>query len=232
MMLLYSELMDSDSSGTTGDAFSFSIAITDNIDVSGVYIGYWFGSGSQTNLSMSGTGPYTFSISIPFNSIHTLHYIFHASDSGGNWGETFQTDITITDNVSPVFGTDGSDSSGTTGETFSFSIFVTDNIGVTEVYVEYWYGTGSQTNVSMFGTGPYNYSISIPSDSTDTLLYIFHATDSGGNWVETSQTEVTITDKKPIEGWILGIISVCIIILLIIIGLVIISRRKRQEAEE
>ncbi len=222
----------SDSSGTTGDTFSFNIAITDNIDVSGVYLVYWFRSGSQTNVSISGTGPYTYSISVPSGSTDTLHYIFHASDSGGNWGKTSQTDITIKDNDAPVFGTDGSDSSGTTGETFSFSIFVTDNTGVTEVFVEYWYGTESKTNVSMFGNGPYTYSISIPTGSTDTLHYIFLATDSGGNWEESSQVDLNITENNPIEGWIFGIISVCIIILLLMIGLIIISHRKRQGVEE
>ncbi len=79
MMLQYSELIDSGSSGTTGDTFSFRIGLYDNIGVFGVYVDYWFGSGSHSNASMLGTGPYTYSISIPSNSLSTLQYIFQSN---------------------------------------------------------------------------------------------------------------------------------------------------------
>ncbi len=189
------------STGTTGDSFTFNIAVTDNIGINGVYLEYWYGSGSHTNTSMTGSGPYTLTVTFPSGSTDTLHYIFHASDSAGNWVETSQSDVTISDNDGPVFGTDGSDTSGTTGETLDFSIAVTDNIGVNGVYVEYWFGTGSHTNTSMSGTGPYTHSVSVPSDSDDDLHYIFHASDSTGNWEETSQMDVTISDNdKPVFG--------------------------------
>ena len=185
----------SDTSGTTGDQFDFSIAVTDNIGVSTVAVEYWFGSGAHTNTTMSGTGPYTYSITIPSGSTDTLHYVFHAGDSAGNWAAASQVDVTITDNDAPVFGTDGSDTSGTTGDQFDFSIDVTDNIGVFRVTVEYWFGTGTPINSTMSGAGTYTRSIIVPSGSTDPLHYIFHAVDYGGNWAATSQVDVTISDN-------------------------------------
>jgi hypothetical protein len=156
----------SDTSITTGETFDFSIAVTDNIGVTNVYVEYWFGSGTHTNVTMSGSGPYTYSVTVPSNAT-VIRYIFHATDSAGNWEETSQVDVSVSDNDAPEFGTDGSDTAGTTGETFDFSIAVSDNIGVTNVYVEYWFGTGSHTNVSMSGSGPYTYQITVPSGSTD-----------------------------------------------------------------
>ena len=107
----------------------------------------------------------------------------------------------MSDNDAPVFGIDNSNTVGTTGDALSFNISVTDNIGVNGVYVEYWFGTGTHTNVSMSGTGPYTYSITVPYGSTDTLHYIIHSTDSAGNWNETTQVNVTITDNDaPVIG--------------------------------
>ncbi|MCU0800044.1 MAG: PQQ-binding-like beta-propeller repeat protein, partial [Candidatus Thermoplasmatota archaeon] len=140
--------------GTTGDLFVFNISVSDNIAVSNVYVDYWYGSGTHTNVSMTGSGPYTYQITIPSSSIDTLHYILHAVDSSGNWVYTSQKDVTITDNDRPTLGTDNTPSSGTTGDPFSFSISVSDNLGVSSVYVEYWFGTGTHTNVTMSGTGP------------------------------------------------------------------------------
>ncbi|MDG6224259.1 MAG: PQQ-binding-like beta-propeller repeat protein [Candidatus Thermoplasmatota archaeon] len=189
------------SSGTTGESLTFSISVSDNIGVSSVFVEYWFGSGSHTNVSMSGSGPYTYQITILSSSTDTLHYIFHAVDTSGNWAHTSQKNVTITDNDKPTFGTDSTPSSGTTGDSFTFSISVSDNIDVSSVNVEYWFGSGSHTNVSMSGSGPYTYQITILSSSTDTLHYIFHAVDTSGNWAHASQKDVTITDNdKPTFG--------------------------------
>ena len=77
----------------------------------------------------------------------------------------------------PVFGSDTSDTTATTGDAFDFEINVTDDYTITNVYVDYWFGAGSHTNTTMSPSGyNYTYSIVIPSGSTDTLHYIFHAT--------------------------------------------------------
>ncbi len=190
----------SDTSGTTGESFNFSIGVTDNIDTPGVYVEYWFGTGSHTNSTMAGSsGTNTSSVTVPSDAA-VIHYIFSACDSSGNWANMAQTDITITDNDKPVFGTDDSDTTGTTGETFSFSIGVTDNIGVTVASVEYWFGDGPHTNSIMTGSGPYTSSVSVPSDAA-VIHYIFSARDSASNLANMAQTDITITDNdKPVFG--------------------------------
>jgi len=191
--VLYSDA--SDGSGTTGEMFHFQINATDNVGVADVRIEYWFGTGTHTNSTMPGTGPYTYSMTIPSGSTDTLHYIFHAVDNAGNWANTSRKDVTITDNDDPVFGEDTSDPGATTGDPFRFEIAVTDNIGIDHVDVIYWFGTGSRTNITMTGTGPYTYSMTIPSDSNDTLHYYFNASDAAGNRASTTRVDLNITDN-------------------------------------
>jgi hypothetical protein len=186
---------DSDTSGTTGDPFELSIMVTDNIEVQGTYLEYWFGSGTHTNTSMTGNSRYTHSLSIP-NDAEVLHYIFHAKDTSGNWGEGPQVDVNISDNDKPVFGKDMSDAFGTTGEPYSFTLVVTDNIRVSEVFVEYWFGKGEKMKESMIvSSGVFTLDIVIPSDSIDILQYFFHAVDDSGNWIASDKIYIEIQDN-------------------------------------
>ncbi|MGA1820341.1 MAG: hypothetical protein ACMUHU_04955, partial [Thermoplasmatota archaeon] len=181
----------------TGGTLTFSINVSDNIQVLEVRVEYWFGSGSHTNVSMSGSGPYTCNISIPSGSISTLYYIFAARDTAGNWASTTTSAVSVSDGVPPVFGTDSTPSTGTTGDPLTFTVSVTDNVAVQTVTVEYWFGTGSHTNVTMSGSGPYSYQITVPSGSTSTLHYLFHGSDTSGNWAHTSESTVAISDNDP-----------------------------------
>jgi hypothetical protein len=188
-------------SGTTGDPYNFQVSILDNILVQNVYLEYWFGTGSPQNVSMAGSGLYTYQIVIPGDSTDTLHYVIHAVDTSSNWNETSQSDISIIDNDLPSQWVDSSYNSAATGDGFIFDLGVSDNIGIGSVYVEYWFGTGAHNNFSMGGTGPFSYTITIPLDSTDALHYIFHAMDTSNNWNQTTQTDVIVTDNDRPSTW-------------------------------
>jgi hypothetical protein len=185
----------SESVGTTGDSFSFGIEVDDDVSVSSVHVEYWFGTGLHTNLTMSGSGPFTGSISVPSQSLDDLHYIFRASDTSGNWANTSQKNVSILDNDMPTFVLDASDSIASTGDGFDFSVYLTDNIEVDDAFVEYWFGNGSRTNSSMNGISPRILEITIPEDSNESLRYIFHANDTSDNWMKTEMKEVSISDN-------------------------------------
>ncbi len=187
-------------SATTGDKFTFSIEVTDNIGVSSVFVEYWFGTGLPTNASMMDSNPYMFSITVPSNSTASLNYIFHANDTVNNWDQTIKRVVSVIDNDVPFFGTDGSDTSGTTGENFTCPITVSDNINVEEVYVDNRFNSGNLTNVSMSNSVPYTKNVLILNES-QTLNYIFHAHDTAGNWNQTTRNKVSIIDNDaPVFG--------------------------------
>jgi hypothetical protein len=188
--------------GTTGDAVSFNISITDNIEISNVSLEYWFDSDERKNISLNGTEYFTYNVSIPWNSTKDLHYIFHSCDTSDNWNQTEMKTITINDNEKPVFQNDSSSTSSTTGDSFTFSINVKDNIGVHGVYVEFWPSSGTLTNASLvFSSSNYSLTIDIPEYAKGSLRYRFLANDSANNWASTEWVLVNIIDNdSPVFG--------------------------------
>ncbi|MGA1872213.1 MAG: hypothetical protein ACMUHY_00950 [Thermoplasmatota archaeon] len=179
---------------TTGEDYMFRLEVADNIGIQGVHLEYWFGGGSHSNVTMSGTGPFTYSFKIPDNSVDDLNYIVHASDLSSNWNMTVPAAVVIKDNDLPTAWIDSSDQQGTTGGIFTFDLAVSDNIAIDEVFVEYWFGEGEHENISINGSPRHVLDIVLPLDSTETLHYIFHAKDTSDNWNSTSQKDILVFD--------------------------------------
>jgi hypothetical protein len=185
----------SDTVATTGDPFDFEASGDDNIGVEGIEVVYWFGTGANATLTLNlAGGIYTGTITIPSNSLDPLHYYLVVTDTSGNIYSESPQDVTVVDNDAPIAGADASDANAVTGHLFDFNIAASDNIGVTGAYVIYWFGTGTLTNLTLTGTGPYLLNITIPANSTDSLHYFFAFTDAAGNWDVTSVTTVTVDD--------------------------------------
>jgi len=192
--------------GYTGDSFTFSIVVTDNVDVSAVYVEYWYGTGGHTNLSLSRGGGNTWTRTITVaDTLDTLYYFFSATDASSNWNITSTKAVTIYDNDPPEF-TDHTFSVGYTGDPFLFNVTVTDNIALQSpnpVWLYYWFGDNESrgTNVSMQNAGGdlYQYQITIPLNSLDLLHYYFMAVDTSGNWGRTASKTVIIRDNDPPE---------------------------------
>jgi hypothetical protein len=186
---------------TTGDVFNFSVNVTDNINVSYVKVEYWYGlTVNHTNIPMTYVSGHQWSlmIRIPSDSVNPLHYFYYAVDSSDNNATTVTKDVLVLDNDLPTWHNDSTPATATTGEELDFSIIASDNIEVLEVRVEFWYGiAGAHKNISMtpYSGGIWNLSITVPSDSIDTLHYIFHAEDNSTNIATTSIRDVTIFDN-------------------------------------
>jgi hypothetical protein len=98
---------------------------------------------------------------------------------------------------SPKIVVDNTPNSGTTGEDIDFKIKITDNLEVNSTWVEYWFGSGSHSNISMFNSGNnlWTYTVKVPHDSIEDLNYKFHADDIFKNWNQSQQTIIQITDN-------------------------------------
>ncbi|MGA1793786.1 MAG: C1 family peptidase [Thermoplasmatota archaeon] len=180
--------------GTTGDIFRFELSVSDNIGIQAVYVEYWFGEGQHFNVSMTGSSTFDLEILIAPDNLETLHYVFHAVDGAGNWNSTVQIDAPILDDDLPEIGPDTTQGNGRTGDPFSFSVQVIDNIGISAVFVEYWFGAGEHVNATMAGSEFYHLTIDVPADSLEILHYLFRACDASSNWNATSASDVEIVD--------------------------------------
>ncbi len=225
----------SDTSATTGETFTFEVDASDNIGIHEVHVVYWFGTGSPTNSTMSGTGPYNLDITIPSNSLDTLHYYFTISDEAGNWLVGTQEDITITDDEAATVSNEASDGSGKVGKAFRFQIDVSDNIGVSQVRVAYWFGDDeSQKEFLELSETDGTYSGSITLDQSGTLHYYFEVDDIAGNTFESDEYSVNVASApKEEEEEALNVLLLILplIIIVIIVLLLLLTRRKKEEPE-
>jgi len=172
---------------TTGDRFTFTADVTDNVNVSNVYVEYWYGTGSHTNVSMEG-GSYIKTITIA-NTLETLHYFISANDTSDNWNKTAIKDVTITDNDPPTVSITSGPSGTIATSTATFSWTGSDNIGG----VQYRYSLDPPGTWSNWG-----------SDTTHTFndlddgSYTFsvQAKDGAGN-TNTATRSFTISTNEP-----------------------------------
>jgi len=188
----------------TGGVLAFEAAVIDNFDVGSFFAEHWTDSSpAHVKASMglrSGTtheGVWALTLPVALDSVETIHYAFVVTDTTSNVLVTPTKDVEVRDDRPPTFLGDHSDTSGTAGHPFGFSTDVTDNIGIAEVHVEYWYGTGARTNLTLTGTGTYTKTADLPSSSAGQMSYIFTARDAAGNWNATLARNAIITDVDP-----------------------------------
>jgi len=179
----------------TGSTFKFNVQVTDNIIVEEVWIEYWFEGGVRTNLS-AGEGAdlhWELEIDIP-HILDDLKFIYHIKDSSGNWYVSIEGLSDLEDDVRPVFIADSTPTSITTGEDLFFEIQAVDNIRTGLVTLEYWFGYGDHSNVSMGGTIDYTFTLPVPADETEDIHYFFSAIDTSQNWNRTETKTVDVLD--------------------------------------
>ncbi|MCX6672142.1 MAG: PKD domain-containing protein, partial [Euryarchaeota archaeon] len=144
---------------------------------------------------------------------HTyLHYgTYNATlivtDDDGNQ-DTETKNIPIRDFIFPVI-TDHTPTIGYTGSSFTFNATITDNDQVTKATVEYWYGSGTHTNVSMTNiAGNYWVKTITIANTLNILHYFISAKDPANNWKSTPIKNIavidnvnpTFTDNSPTHG--------------------------------
>ncbi|MFO8052167.1 MAG: PKD domain-containing protein [Thermoplasmatota archaeon] len=184
--------------GTTGDTFTFSVQVWDNIGTNGTWVEYWYGSGSHTNSSMDPVGGDIFRHNITMeNTLEKLSYRFHAVDTSDNWNTSMEREVNVSDNDRPMLGTDLSDALANTGDNFRFALEARDNVGLREVYLNYSVNGVFRGNISCFQAIPDEwYAVAeLPSDRIGTLSYHFSAVDGSDNWNRTGALNRTIYDN-------------------------------------
>lgn len=192
--------------GYTGEELIFNCSWSDNININGVFVEYWYGAGGgHTNLSMNlANGYYVRTITLRNDFVGILNYIISAVDDQGNWNSTGNQSVNIADDELPAFGTDNTPGWSVTGGQLNFTIAATDNVGVMEVRVRYYFvGMGGiPVNISMKGSGPYFYEINLSMNASGILNYTFLIKDLAGNWNNTANRSVRIYDNQhPVFGY-------------------------------
>ncbi|MCK4969432.1 MAG: FG-GAP repeat protein, partial [Thermoplasmata archaeon] len=142
----------SQSSATTGDALTLTVNVTDNINITGLWVEYWSGiDGAHMNVSMDhGPGTlWSLTIIAPSDTLEAIHYLFFAEDGAMNFNTTPVTSVNVLDNDLPAYIHDGTDANATTASDHVLEIEVNDNINLVEVRVEYWFEDWPHGNITL-----------------------------------------------------------------------------------
>jgi hypothetical protein len=211
---------DGTTSPTTGDPMTFSLTVTDNIDVVTMTVNYrWMTSGIWRNWNLDsamtegGSNLWSSgSISVPSNATNVQYY-FQVSDGTNTvyvYGGLLVT-ITegtaqgaalakvVTDNDYPTPTSDDT-TSPTTGDAMTFKLTVTDNIGVSAVTGNYrwmtsgiWRSWNLDSAMTKSGNQWSTVSISVPSNATN-VQYYFQVSDGTNTVYVYGGLLVTITE--------------------------------------
>lgn len=180
--------------GTTGDAYVFSVILTENVTIISSEVEYWFDEGSKNIGTLSGDNPYTFPITLPVN-ISNMDYSINVTDIFGYNERTDIKNVQVLDNDLPSILDDNSDLEAFTGSEFHFSINASDNLEVQEVRIRYWFDLGQKNELVLDGAGPYSGKITVPLDEDGYLHYLILVEDTQGNVIKSSQIDVKIKDN-------------------------------------
>lgn len=182
--------------GYTSHEFTFNATISDDNPITAAWVEYWNSSEVHINLSMTHiSGDYWEKTIVIDNVLDSLYYIISAQDSTYNWNNTDIAEITIYDIDEPEIY-DNTPDVGFTGDIFTFTANIIDLVNLSEVFVEYWYNSGTHTNVSMNNIyGDYWEKNIIIDDALEILYYIISANDTSDNWNNTGIKDVIIYDN-------------------------------------
>jgi len=182
--------------GTTGDNYTYNVWVADNIAVQSVNI-TWKHGGLYGNTPLKDDGDGTWSLTITLDhSLENLEYSVQMNDSSGNFARGPSNTVTVSDNDLPSL-LDLSTGSGTTGDAFQFTIRATDNIGIGSANVS-WHHGDLLGNTSMSDAGNGNWTATVTLDhSIGNLSYSIQVNDTSGNYIRSSERNITVTDNDP-----------------------------------
>ena len=195
----------SDDMASTGDEFSFAVVVNDNIGIHGVSMVYWFiddpGTVSRIGLEpldISGLGNGTYTVDpiiMPVDSISSLSYIIIATDLAMNQNRSEDVVVQLTDDDPPEVK-DLSSGEALKGLDYPIILDAMDNIGLVGLTMEWWFGKGTHSNVSILADHKGN--IPIHRQTDEPLFYFITAVDGSDNWIITQTRSVVPSNSPPV----------------------------------
>ncbi len=178
---------------------TISATVTDNVEVSIVYLYYRVNTGDWIQVEMtksSSSSVYTASIGAFDGSVEIFYYIY-AVDSSDNVTESNTIDfVVVLDEESPVI-TNVSHSPNTPKKDDNIVVraSVSDNIALHQVILYYRIDEGSWATIIMiFSTTNYKATINEPFEAGALIEYYVYAIDTSGNDAQSTIYSVNISD--------------------------------------
>jgi hypothetical protein len=186
--------------GTTADAYTWFVNVSDNVDAEEdltVKIDWSHGSLSENASMVYDSSFWTYSHLLD-DSISEMTYSIYVEDQSGNsiMVSGYQSPVSVTDNDDPVINTvQATPASQVKDEMVNLSATITDNIEISDVFVNVSYPDASTQNHSIVSNQSLDTFYSLESYSTlGSYSFFFYAIDTSGNAVVSSLETFTIVD--------------------------------------
>lgn len=156
--------------------------------------------GNWTLLGVDTAEPWSGTFDWPDGEGYYEFYTIGNDTAGNSEAAPTGADAAAVYDATPPDIIDASPVAGTTGENITIEVTVSDLLGIGNVSLIYQFGDGQSHNVSMGIAGArasesYVYTVTVPLDSIDNLLYRFAVVDLFGNWNVTEDGIIDITDN-------------------------------------
>jgi parallel beta-helix repeat protein len=195
---IISNVLDTPDPQEVGNAINISCDVTDNVEVSGVWVNISAPGGGYVNISMTkGTGDKWFHDSVYL--ILGIHdYIIWAKDSSDNWASSSGHSFLIRDITLPSISNvmDIPDPQEVDGNV-NVSCDVTDNVEVYGVWVNITLPGGGTQNISMTKGPGDTWHCDTPYPIMGLYDYVLWANDTSGNWNSSWDHSFLIQDTTP-----------------------------------
>jgi hypothetical protein len=193
---------------TTGDSFTITSTVTDNILLNQVNLTFWFNTTSgftvPQNVSMNdlGGGIYDYLINIPLDALE-IFYNISAIDSSLNWNETGLITKNVDDNDPPkISNIMATPPVQEIGSIVNLTVVVTDEFNVQDVKINISFPDGSWILEDMInGAGDLWYYENVFTDA-GIYNYTIWTNDSNGNENQTGMFQFNITIPPPTVDYI------------------------------
>ncbi len=188
-----------------GRTLNVSAVISDNINVTTVWLMYRFGTeGTQRRLDLVAREGKVWSteISVSLDQTMNLYYQLSARDKENNIGRSADLIVTVVDDLPPTVEPALPDEV-TTGDRSWLNCTATDNRGVRMVRLEYRFPDQDTITVNMSTIGSkWFIELQVPTGATSPLVVRFNATDQVGNVWLSPEIELTVRDNdKPVVNY-------------------------------
>ncbi|RNI11753.1 hypothetical protein EFE42_09970, partial [Methanohalophilus sp. RSK] len=186
-----------ESDANTSDSFIIGFNVTDNIGVNHSLTEFNITGNASAELTEDGTW-YNYTLNVPADSVGDI--VFNATfyDDAGNLNASGDKTINVSDNIVPVIQDTVYESDANTSETVEIGFNVTDNIGVNHSLTDFNITGNASAELTKDGTW-YNYTLNVPSDSIDDIVFNATFYDDAGNLNASGDKTINVSDNiKPV----------------------------------
>jgi PKD repeat protein len=173
----------------TGDTIEIGFNVTDNIGI----------TSTEFNISTNDTAEltkndnwYNYTLNVPVDSVEDI--VFNATfyDDAGNLNASGDKTINVSDNISPVIQHIVYEEEVNNSDTVEIGFNVADNIGITST--EFNITTNETAELNENGKW-YNYTLNVPIDSVEDIVFNATFYDDAGNLNASDDKTINVSDN-------------------------------------